>query len=54
MTKIISHYLLTETLKKNIHEDIKNLESEILQTEDKILEYLRVGYEGGIKNHCIF
>jgi len=49
MTKIISHCLLTETLKKNIHEDIKNLESEILQTEDKILEYLRVGYEGGIK-----
>jgi len=34
---------------RNIHEDIKSLEKEILQTEDKIIEYLRAGYEGGIK-----
>ncbi len=36
-------------MKKSILEDIKNLELEIIQTEDKILEYLRVGYEDGIK-----
>ncbi len=36
-------------MKKNVQEDIKSLESEILETEDKIVEYLRVGYEGGIK-----
>ena len=36
-------------MKKSVHEDIKNLESEILQTEDKILEYLRVGCESEIK-----
>ncbi|MFB5605121.1 MAG: hypothetical protein ACE5R7_02400 [Nitrosarchaeum sp.] len=34
---------------RNVHEDIKNLEKEILQTEDKLIEYLRAGYEGGIK-----
>jgi hypothetical protein len=34
---------------RNVHDDIENLEKEILQTEDKIIEYLRVGYEGGIK-----
>jgi len=34
---------------RNVHEDIKSLEKEILQTEDKIIEYLRAGYEGGIK-----
>lgn len=50
MAKIISHYILTGTLKKSVHEDIKSLENEILQTEDKILEYLRAGYENGIKN----
>ncbi|MBS3923136.1 MAG: hypothetical protein KGZ37_08340 [Nitrosarchaeum sp.] len=49
MTKIISHYSNIEILKKSIHEDIKNLELEILETEDKILEYLRLGSEGGIK-----
>jgi hypothetical protein len=27
--------------------DIKSLEKEILQTEDKIIEYLRAGYEYG-------
>lgn len=34
---------------RDIHEDIQNLEKEILQTEDKIIEYLRAGYAGGIK-----
>ena len=34
---------------RNVHEDIKSLEKEILHTEDKIIEYLRAGYEGGIK-----
>lgn len=34
---------------RNVHEDIRNLENEILQTEDKIIEYLIVGYESGIK-----
>ena len=34
---------------RNVYEDIKSLEKEILQTEDKIIEYLRAGYEGGIK-----
>ncbi|MCI4432399.1 MAG: hypothetical protein JHC41_02150 [Nitrosopumilus sp.] len=36
-------------MRRSVHEDIKGLEKEILQTEDKIIEYLRVGYEGGIK-----
>ena len=30
---------LRETM-RNVHEDIKSLEKEILQTEDKIIEYL--------------
>jgi len=34
---------------RNVHEDIKNLEKEILKTEEKITEYLRDGYECGIK-----
>ncbi|MCI4432591.1 MAG: hypothetical protein JHC41_03150 [Nitrosopumilus sp.] len=35
---------------RNVHEDIQNLEKEILQIEDKIIDYLRVGYEGGIRS----
>lgn len=35
---------------RNVHEDIQNLEIEILQIEDKIIDYLRVGYEGGIQS----
>jgi len=48
MDKIIFQYVHVFTL-RDIHEDIQNLEKEILQTEDKIIEYLRAGYEGGIK-----
>jgi len=48
MDKIIFQYVHAATL-RDLHEDIQNLEKEILQTEDKIIEYLRAGYEGGIK-----
>ena len=34
---------------KSIHEDIMNLEKQILQTEDKLLDYIRSGYVGGIE-----
>ena len=48
MNKIIFQYVFRGTM-RSVHEDIKNLEKEILQTEDKIIEYLRFGYEEGIK-----
>lgn len=48
MNKVIFQYVLCGTM-RNVYEDIKSLEKEILQTEDKIIEYLRAGYEGGIK-----
>ena len=48
MNKIIFQYVYAVSL-RDVHEDIKNLEKEILQTEDKLIEYLRAGYEGGIK-----
>lgn len=34
---------------RSVHEDIANLENQILLTEDKVLEYIRSGYFGGIK-----
>ena len=34
---------------RSVHDDIVNLEKQILQTEDKLLDYLRSGYVGGIK-----
>jgi len=34
---------------RNVHEDIATLEKEILQTEDKIIEYLSAGYQRGIE-----
>ena len=34
---------------RSIHEDIINLEKQILQTEDKLLDYIRSGYVCGIK-----
>ena len=49
MNKIIFQHVFRKTMRRSVHEDIKNLEAEIVQTEDKIIEYLRVGYEGGIK-----
>jgi len=49
MNKIISQCVLRGIMRRSVHEDIKSLEKEILQTEDKIIEYLRAGYEGGIK-----
>ena len=48
MNKIIFQYVFWRSM-RSVHEDIKNLEKEILQTEDKIIEYLRVRYEEGIK-----
>ena len=35
---------------RDVREDIQNLEKEILQTEEKIIDYLRAGYEGGIQS----
>lgn len=34
---------------RSVHEDIVNLEKQILQTEDKLLDYIRSGYVDGIK-----
>jgi len=36
-------------MQSNIHQDIKNLENNILQTEDNIIEFLRLNYDEGIK-----
>ena len=33
----------------NIRQDIKNLESDILQTEDNIVKFLGVNYNEGVK-----
>ena len=35
---------------RDVYQDITNLEKDILQTEDKIIEYLHVGYDSGIKS----
>lgn len=37
-------------MQKDIFQEIKNLEKEILQTEDNIVEFLKLNYEKGIKN----
>jgi len=36
-------------MQSNIHQDIKNLENDILQTEDNIAEFSRLNYAEGIK-----
>jgi hypothetical protein len=36
-------------VRREIRKDIQNLENDILHTEDKLIEYLRAYYEGGIK-----
>ena len=36
-------------MQDDILQDIKNLENEILQTEDTIVEFLRLNYDKGIK-----
>lgn len=36
-------------MQSNIRQDIKNLENDILQTEDNIIEFLRLNYDEGIK-----
>jgi len=36
-------------MQSNIRQDIKNLEDDILQTEDNIVEFLGVNYDKGIK-----
>ncbi len=36
-------------MQSDIRQDIKNLEAEILQTEDTIVEFLGINYDIGIK-----
>ncbi len=36
-------------MRSDVRQDIKNLEADILQTEDSIVEFLGVNYEKGIK-----
>jgi len=36
-------------MQDNIHQEIKNLENNILQTEDKIIEFLSLNNDEGIK-----
>ncbi len=36
-------------MKYNIRQDIKNLEDEILRKEDRIIEFLGLNYDEGIK-----
>jgi len=36
-------------MQANIHQDIKNLEGDILQTENNIIEFLGKNYDEGIK-----
>ncbi len=36
-------------MQNNAHQDIKDLENEILQIEDNIIEFLRLKYDEGVK-----
>ena len=36
-------------MQTNIHQEIKNLEDDVLQTENNIVEFLGMNYEEGIK-----
>jgi len=36
-------------MQTNIHQEIKNLEDDVLQTENSIVEFLGMNYEEGIK-----
>jgi len=36
-------------MRREIREDIRNLQKEILQLEEKIIEQTRVGYDSGLK-----
>lgn len=36
-------------MSENIHQDIQDLEADILQIEDNILEFLRLKYDEGLK-----
>ncbi len=47
--KVIFNIIFRILMQLDIRQDIKNLEDDILQTEDKIVEFLGVNYEEGIK-----
>jgi hypothetical protein len=36
-------------LQDNIHQEIKNLECDVLRIEDNIIEFLRLKYDEGVK-----
>ncbi|MEK0340434.1 MAG: hypothetical protein QQN46_09510 [Nitrosopumilus sp.] len=36
-------------MQTNIHQEIKNLEDDVLQTENTIVEFLGINYDKGIK-----
>jgi len=36
-------------MQTNIHQEIKNLEDDVLQTENTIVEFLGINYDEGIK-----
>ena len=47
--KVIFNIFISILMQEDILQDIKNLENEILQTEDNIVDFLRLNYDKGIK-----
>jgi len=47
--KVIFNIIFRILMESDIRQDIKNLEDEILKTEDNIVEFLGLNYEKGIK-----
>jgi len=47
--KFIFNIVVKSPVQSDIHQDIKNLEDEILRIEDNIIEFLNMKYDEGIK-----
>ncbi len=47
--KVIFNVIFRILMPSDIRQDIKNLENDILQTEDNIVEFLGVNYDEGVK-----
>ncbi|MDH3311544.1 MAG: hypothetical protein OEM28_00150 [Nitrosopumilus sp.] len=47
--KVIFNIIARLSMPTDIHNEIKNLENEILRIEDNIVEFLRMKYDEGIK-----
>lgn len=47
--KVIFNMIHRKIMQDTLHQDIIDLENNILQVEDKIIEFLRLNYDEGIK-----